>query len=198
MPPSERNVEILRLYDSGQGPTAIARQFGMKRDRVRQIIGLAKHRDKWRAKLVERFGEEPDISALPDDTPIEALALCRGNIYGWESRLRSLTCVPPTPIKTLGHLRRATDAQLRKDSFVGKGFLRELRRFCPAKEPAATLKSYRDAFADARIALRMIREAVEQNAPPGSVPSEEYVEPPFTKEAEVLVKGILAIVAAKG
>lgn len=32
-------------------------------------------------------------------------------------------------------------------------------------------------------------------APPGSLPSEEMVEPPFVKEAEVLVKGILAIVA---
>ena len=38
----------------------------------------------------------------------------------------------------------------------------------------------------------MIWEVVEQNAPPGSVPSEEFVEPLFTKEAEVLV--ILAIV----
>ena len=44
----------------------------------------------------------------------------------------------------------------------------------------------------------LIREVVEQKAPPGSVPSEEYVEPPFSKEAEVLVKGILAIAAAKG
>lgn len=47
-----------------------------------------------------------------------------------------------------------------------------------------------------RAALRMIREAVEQHVPPGSVPSEEMAEPPFVKEAEVLVKGILAIVAA--
>jgi len=45
------------------------------------------------------------------------------------------------------------------------------------------------AAADARAALRMIREVVEQNAPPGSVPAEEYVEPPFTKEAEALVEG---------
>ena len=39
----------------------------------------------------------------------------------------------------------------------------------------------------------MIREVVEQHAPPGSIASEEMVEPPFVKEAEVLVKGILAI-----
>ena len=43
----------------------------------------------------------------------------------------------------------------------------------------------------------MIREAVEAHAPPGSVPAEEYVEPPFTAEAEALVKGIDAIATAR-
>ena len=61
-----------------------------------------------------------------------------------------------------------------------------------------TLEQYRAVTADARAALRMIREVVEQHAPPGSVPSEEMVEPPFVREAAVLVKGILAIAAAKG
>ena len=61
-----------------------------------------------------------------------------------------------------------------------------------------TLEQYRALSADARAALRMIREVVEQHAPPGSVLSEEIVEPPFVKEAEVLVMGILAIVAAGG
>ena len=70
-------------------------------------------------------------------------------------------------------------------------------RFCHDPR-TVSLKVYRALAADARAALRMIREVVERNAPPGSVPSEEYVEPPFTKEAEALVKGILAIVAAKG
>ena len=55
--------------------------------------------------------------------------------------------------------------------------------------PTITLEQYRALAADARTALRMIREVVEQNAPPGSVPSEEMVEPPFVKEAETLVKG---------
>jgi hypothetical protein len=57
-----------------------------------------------------------------------------------------------------------------------------------------TLEQYRALAADARAALRMIREVVEQHAPPGSVPSEEMVEPPFAREAEVLVSGILSIV----
>ena len=56
---------------------------------------------------------------------------------------------------------------------------------------------FRDNIKNCRAALRMIRETVETNAPPGSVPAEEYVEPPFTAEAEALVKGILAIAAAR-
>jgi hypothetical protein len=52
-----------------------------------------------------------------------------------------------------------------------------------------SLKTYRALAADARAALRMIREVVEQNAPPGSVPSEEYVEPPFTKKGGAGSKG---------
>jgi hypothetical protein len=59
-----------------------------------------------------------------------------------------------------------------------------------------TLKQYRALAEDARAALLMIREVVEQHAPPGSVSSEEMVEPRFVKEAEVLVRGILAIAEA--
>ena len=56
---------------------------------------------------------------------------------------------------------------------------------------------FHDNITNCRAALRMIREAVETHAPPGSVPAEEYVEPPFTAEAEALVKGILAIVGGQ-
>jgi len=55
------------------------------------------------------------------------------------------------------------------------------------------LQAFRDNITNGRAALRMIREVVETHAPPGSVPAEEYVEPPFTAEAEALVRGILAI-----
>ena len=55
-----------------------------------------------------------------------------------------------------------------------------------------TLDAYRAVTADARAALRMIREVLEAHAPPGTIPPEEDVEPPFTAEAEVLVKAILA------
>ena len=48
--------------------------------------------------------------------------------------------------------------------------------------------------ANAWAALRMIRECVEQHAPPGSVPPGEHVGPEYTDEAAALIKGILAIV----
>lgn len=60
-----------------------------------------------------------------------------------------------------------------------------------------TFGQHRALADDARAALRMIREVVKQHAPPGSVPSEEMVERPLVKEAEVLVKGILAIAEAR-
>ena len=159
---------------------------------------MAKGRDQHRAELVGRFGEKPDIASLPDDTPIEVLALCPVNLHGWEVKVRNLAWLPPTPVKTLGALRRASDTQLRKQSLVGKGLLAELRRFCPAHDPTVMLRTYRGMQDDARAALRMIRKVIEQHAPRGSVPAEENVRPPFIREAEALVRGVLAIVKAKG
>jgi hypothetical protein len=39
------------------------------------------------------------------------------------SRVKNLAFVPPTPVKTLGDLRKLSDTQLRKESFVGKRLL---------------------------------------------------------------------------
>ena len=51
------------------------------------------------------------------------------------------------------------------------------------------LESYRDA----RTAMALIREAVEDCAPPGSVMRDDYLAPEFTIQAEALVRGIYAI-----
>ena len=51
--------------------------------------------------------------------------------------------------------------------------------------------------ANAWAALRMIRDVVEQHAPPGSVPPGEHVGPEYTDEAAAIIKGILVIVSAK-
>jgi hypothetical protein len=60
-------------------------------------------------------------------------------------------------------------------------------------ERTVSLERYQRLAADARSALRMIREVVEQHAPPGSVPAEENVEPPLHTEAAALIEGIEAI-----
>ena len=67
----------------------------------------------------------------------------------------------------------------------------------PTAQLAHERQVFRDNIKNCRAALRMIREAVEAHAPPGSVPAEEYVEPPFTAEAEALVRGIDAIATAR-
>src|SRR5215472_2287994 len=51
------------------------------------------------------------------------------------------------------------------------------------------LETYRDACT----AMALIREAVEDCAPPGSVTREGYLTPEFTVQAEALVRGIYAI-----
>jgi hypothetical protein len=50
-----------------------------------------------------------------------------------------------------------------------------------------------ETYRDTRAAMALIREAVEQCAPPGSVPRADYLAPRFTEEAEALVQGIYAI-----
>ena len=57
------------------------------------------------------------------------------------------------------------------------------------QQDRVALETYRDA----RAAMALIREAVEDCAPPGSVTRDEYVSPEFTAEAEALVRGIYAI-----
>jgi hypothetical protein len=74
---------------------------------------------------------------MPDTTAIEVLALCNGRIHGWAGRIGRIE-----PIRTLGDLRRTTDAQLLKEPNVGKQMLAELRRFCPPRNPAYGGKAY--------------------------------------------------------
>ena len=46
-------------------------------------------------------------------------------------------------------------------------------------------------------ALRMIREAVEELAPPGSVPNDEYLGPEPHEEAQAIIAGIVALADQK-
>ena len=46
-------------------------------------------------------------------------------------------------------------------------------------------------------ALRSIREAVEELAPPGSVANDEYLAPEPMREAEAIIRGIHTIAEAR-
>ena len=48
-------------------------------------------------------------------------------------------------------------------------------------------------FRELWAALRLIRETVEELAPPGSVPNDEYLGPEPMLEAEAIIRGIYAI-----
>ena len=50
-----------------------------------------------------------------------------------------------------------------------------------------------ETYRDARAALALIREAVADCAPPGSVAREGHLSPEFTIQAEALVRGIYAL-----
>ena len=50
-----------------------------------------------------------------------------------------------------------------------------------------------ETYRDARAGMALIREAVEDCAPPGSVAREDYLTPDFTVQAEALVRGIYAV-----
>jgi hypothetical protein len=140
---NDRNATIIRLYRSGTRPVDIARQFDISRDRVHQIIEQAKRFDARRAELEARYGSHPNVAALQDATPIEVLCLCEGRIHGWRARVGRLECTQTIePIRTLGDLRRATDAQLLREPHVGKKMLGELRRLCPRRNTGYGSKGY--------------------------------------------------------
>jgi hypothetical protein len=53
-----------------------------------------------------------------------------------------------------------------------------------------------DNFRELWAALRLIRETVEQLAPPGAVPNDEHLGPEPTREAKAIIRGIHAIARA--
>jgi hypothetical protein len=130
----ERNAAIIRARKSGKGYAEVAKDFGISRDRARQIVELNRRGEKRRAELIAKYGARPNVSKLPDDTPIAVLELCDGDMHGWAARVGHLMYSYENPIRTLGDLRRTSDVLLRKEPNVGKKMVAELRRFCPVHD----------------------------------------------------------------
>jgi len=139
---NKRNTTIIQLYQSGTQQVDLARQFGISRSRVHQIIEQAERSDARRAKLEAKYGSHPRVAALPDETPIELLHLCQGRIQGWGARLERFETQGIDPLRTLGDPRRTSDEQLLREPMLGKKMLSELRRFCPRRNPGYGGKRY--------------------------------------------------------
>jgi hypothetical protein len=144
---------------------AIAGELGVSRERVKQILDRVRREERRRGELVGRYGAPPDIAALPDDTPIDVLELCDGDIHGWAARISHLKHSQQNPIGTLGDLRRTSDRLLLKEPNLGKKMLSELRRFCPshgANEEARYVASTRETAGRALGSLRRALGAIEE------------------------------------
>src|SRR4030095_5051618 len=126
----ERNASIIRLLRGGGRATDIANQFNVSPGRVTQIVAANPKLDRLRAVLQKKYGARPNVGLLADHTPIEVLILCDASMHGWAVRITSLR-QRASPIRTIGDLRRMSDAELLRIPGIGTRILRELRTFCP-------------------------------------------------------------------
>ena len=159
-PQRAREVAVVQLHRSGMTHTAIAKELGVSRERVKQIVDRVRREERRRTELVERYGARPDIAALSDDTAIDVLELCDGEIHGWAARISHLRYSEQNPIGTLGHLRRTSDRLLLKEPNVGKKMLSELRRFCPSQEAEEEARYVASTRAAAGQALGLMRRVL--------------------------------------
>lgn len=133
----ERNRSILRLRKLGVRPSTLAAQHSVTCGRITQIVAAGGAIEKRRAALETKYGAQPDVTRLGDDTPFDVLMLFNSATHGWAARIRSL-CRGRTPMKTLGDLRHMSDAGLLSRPGIGAGLFAELRALCPhALEPEA-------------------------------------------------------------
>src|SRR5215831_11193471 len=133
---SARNAHIIQLFRDGVRPADLARQYKISPKRVRQIIERAKRQDAWHAQLVAKYGSHPNFNALPNETPIEVLCLCDTNMRCWILRVKRFEFPDNIePIRTLGDLRKATDAELLKEQNIG------IKMFCRAAPFLPALQS---------------------------------------------------------
>src|SRR5262249_15314941 len=114
-----RDAAIKQLHECDTTISEIARRFGVMRGRVQQIVTREEFRASHRTTMIARYGTNPNLSRLPDDTPLEVMTLCDGKVQAWATRLMHLPFANPS-IKTLGDLRRASNTQLLAVDGVGK------------------------------------------------------------------------------
>jgi hypothetical protein len=126
----ERNRSILQLHEQGVRSAKIALQHKVTPGRISQILSATRAVEKRRAVLERKYGRNPDIARLSDAAPFDVLMLCNSASHGWVGRIRSL-CRGQEALKTLGDLRRLTDAELLAKPGLGARLFAQLRAICP-------------------------------------------------------------------
>lgn len=126
----ERNRAVVRLRKQGVEASKIAAEHGLSCGRITQIVAANGQFEERRTVLEARYGRQPDIASLGDSTPLDVLTLINVGAHGWASRIRSLS-TGRNPLRTLGDLRRLTDAELQTRPGVGSRLFAELRAVCP-------------------------------------------------------------------
>lgn len=130
----ERNRSILELRKQGVSPSELAVQHGVSSNRIAQIVAASSAPEERRAHLEARYGKQPDIARLDDDTPFDVLMLCSSATHGWAAKICALYDGAP-PIRALGDFRRLADAELLARPGVGARLFAELRAICPRARP---------------------------------------------------------------
>lgn len=135
-----RNASIIRLRMEGGSPSDLAAQFNLSLSRVMRIIARGDSTERRRIALKKKYGTCPNIGQLPHRVPIDVLLLCDANIQGWAAKVTLLKRAS-VPIRTLGDLRRAPDAQLLREPHIGARVVAQLRIFCPFQQGSPPKKT---------------------------------------------------------
>jgi hypothetical protein len=137
--------------------------------------------------------EEPNLnSGTPwspwDDDDIRwGLDHNRNRPFGPTGPERSIEEIANFLCRTPSEIRQRIAEIAEADEMGDPSLLRDRMTY----QDRVSLETYRDA----RTAMALIREAIEDCAAPGSVTREDHLAPEFTVQAEALVRGIYALAA---
>lgn len=130
-----RNNRILELHKQGTSRSDIAAKHHVTNGRIAQIVAANSAVEERRAALQAHYGKRPNFAKLSDDTPLDVLILAASDTHGWAVRILALSSGRKL-IRTLGEIRKMSDAELFARRGVGAGLFAEIRALCPCV-PAA-------------------------------------------------------------
>jgi hypothetical protein len=125
----DRNSQIIRLHEQGASLTSLASEFGLSEGRIRSIIDVDGPVESLKNELRSAYGNQPDLYALPDETPIDILLLHDTEEVSSRGLLNRLKSYDPQ-MRVLGDLRRMSKRSLLAVPRVGPRTLAAIRDLC--------------------------------------------------------------------